>query len=52
MLGELKNGSCACEVNTNVWLFPAKKYEAALQQVESCDDSLKKIQEQVKLNQL
>ncbi|XP_019733702.1 olfactomedin-like isoform X1 [Hippocampus comes] len=45
--GQMKNDSCACEVNTNVWLFPAKKYEATLQQVESCDDSLKKLQEQV-----
>ncbi|KAM9816446.1 olfactomedin-like isoform 2-T2 [Syngnathus typhle] len=48
--GQMKNGSCACEVNTNMWLFPAKKYEAALQQVESCEDSLQKLQEQVHLS--
>ncbi|XP_077374169.1 olfactomedin-like isoform X2 [Festucalex cinctus] len=48
--GQMKNGSCACEVNTNMWLFPAKKYEAALQQVESCEDSLTRLQEQVHLS--
>ncbi|XP_077424812.1 olfactomedin isoform X2 [Vanacampus margaritifer] len=48
--GQMKNGSCACEVNTNMWFFPAKKYEATLQQVESCEDSLTRLQEQVHLS--
>ncbi|XP_061679878.1 olfactomedin-like isoform X2 [Syngnathoides biaculeatus] len=48
--GQLKNGSCACEVNTNMWLFPAAKYEVTLLQVESCEDNLKSLQEQVHLS--
>ncbi|XP_034444728.1 olfactomedin-like [Hippoglossus hippoglossus] len=48
--GWKKNGSCACEVNSNIWSFPAVKYEAVLQQVLSCDDSLDNLQEQVGLS--
>ncbi|XP_061533458.1 olfactomedin [Phycodurus eques] len=48
--GQMKNNSCACEVNTNMWLFPAENYEATLLQVESCEDSLKRLQEQVHLS--
>ncbi|XP_054621883.1 olfactomedin-like isoform X2 [Dunckerocampus dactyliophorus] len=45
--GHMNNGSCTCEVNTNMWLFPAVKYESTLQKVESCEDSLKLLQDQV-----
>ncbi|XP_051239221.1 olfactomedin isoform X3 [Dicentrarchus labrax] len=48
--GVRKNGSCACEVNSTLWSFPAVKYEAVLQQVESCGGSLNTLQEQVKLS--
>ncbi|XP_057693638.1 olfactomedin-like [Corythoichthys intestinalis] len=48
--GYKKNGSCACEVNTTAWLFPAKTYEATLQHIETCEDSLKRLQEQVHLS--
>ncbi|XP_077452538.1 olfactomedin-like [Stigmatopora argus] len=50
VLGHIKNGSCACEVNTTMWLFPAKTYEATLLQIESCEDSLKRLQKQVHLS--
>ncbi|XP_051239222.1 olfactomedin [Dicentrarchus labrax] len=48
--GVRKNGTCACEVNSTLWSFPAVKYEAVLQQVESCGGSLNTLQEQVKLS--
>nr|XP_057916138.1 olfactomedin-like [Doryrhamphus excisus] len=48
--GHMNNGSCTCEVNTSMWLFPAVKYEATLQKVESCEDSLKLLQKQVHIS--
>ncbi|XP_061821737.1 olfactomedin-like [Nerophis lumbriciformis] len=48
--GHMSNGSCACQVNTNMWLFPTVKYEATQQKVESCEDSLTALQKQVNLS--
>ncbi|XP_075931464.1 olfactomedin-like [Anarhichas minor] len=48
--GQRKNGSCVCQVNPAKWSFPAVNYEAALQQVQSCEGSLSSLQEQVELS--
>ncbi|XP_073328905.1 olfactomedin-like [Pagrus major] len=48
--GQKKNGSCVCPVDTNLWSFPVLKYEAVLQQVETCGGSLTTLQEQVTLS--
>ena len=48
MSGQKKDGSCVCEVDANLWSFPAVKYEAVLQQVETCEVSLNGLQEQVR----
>ncbi|XP_056138153.1 olfactomedin [Lampris incognitus] len=45
--GQLKDGSCACPVNSSMWSFPALRYEAVLQQVEKCEDSWRNLQTQV-----
>ena len=46
--GKKKNDTCACEVNSTMWSFPVVKYEAVLQQVETCEGSLNNLQEQVR----
>ncbi|XP_071345388.1 olfactomedin-like [Trachinotus anak] len=48
--GRKNNGSCVCAVNSSMWLFPVVKYEAVLEQVLTCEGSLNKLQEQVKLS--
>ncbi|KAG8012900.1 Olfactomedin, partial [Nibea albiflora] len=48
--GQKKNSSCACAVDPNLWSFPAVKYEAVLQKVESCEVSLDTMMEQVNLS--
>ncbi|XP_045894231.1 olfactomedin-like [Micropterus dolomieu] len=48
--GQRKNGSCVCAVDSNLWTFPAVKYESVLQQVQSCEGSLNNLQEQVTLS--
>ncbi|XP_069018406.1 olfactomedin-like isoform X1 [Embiotoca jacksoni] len=48
--GQMKKGSCVCEVNSTMWLFPALKYEALLQQVQTCEGSLNQLQEQVNIS--
>ncbi|CAK6969195.1 olfactomedin-like [Scomber scombrus] len=48
--GKKKNDVCACEVNSTMWSFPVVKYEAVLQQVETCEGSLNNLQEQVQLS--
>ncbi|KAG7523524.1 hypothetical protein JOB18_049140 [Solea senegalensis] len=48
--GHRENGSCLCEVNPDLWVFPAAKYDAALQTVLTCEGSLDKLQEQVNLS--
>uniref|UniRef100_A0A3Q3AA86 Olfactomedin-like n=1 Tax=Kryptolebias marmoratus TaxID=37003 RepID=A0A3Q3AA86_KRYMA len=44
--GLIKDGSCQCEVNSTLWSFPALKYEAVLQQIQTCEGSLSSLQEQ------
>uniref|UniRef100_A0A3Q3KP69 Olfactomedin-like domain-containing protein n=1 Tax=Monopterus albus TaxID=43700 RepID=A0A3Q3KP69_MONAL len=44
------NGSCVCKVNSNMWSFPAVKYEAVMQQIQSCEVSLNNLDKQVKLS--
>ncbi|KAK3536104.1 hypothetical protein QTP70_029259 [Hemibagrus guttatus] len=44
--GQEKNGACVCEVDSMVWAFPAAKYDAMTQLVQSCQDSLKNLQAQ------
>ncbi|KAL3062117.1 hypothetical protein OYC64_010097 [Pagothenia borchgrevinki] len=48
--GQKKDGACVCEVNSNMWSFPAEEYKAALQQVTSCEESLNSLQHQVELS--
>ncbi|XP_029290756.1 olfactomedin [Cottoperca gobio] len=48
--GQKKNGSCVCEVNSNMWSFPAVNYNAMLQQVQSCEGSLNSLQEKLELS--
>ncbi|XP_005796428.1 olfactomedin-like [Xiphophorus maculatus] len=45
--GQKKSDSCQCDVNTTIWSFPALKYEAVQQQVETCEKSLHSLQGQV-----
>ncbi|KAM4734619.1 olfactomedin-4-like [Anableps anableps] len=47
IVGQKRSGSCECNVNTTMWLFPALRYEAVLQQVETCEESLHSLQGQV-----
>ncbi|KAM9352046.1 olfactomedin-4-like [Symphorus nematophorus] len=47
--GQKKNGACECAVDADLWTFPAVKYEAVLQRVQSCEVSLNALQEQVLL---
>lgn len=42
------NNSCTCVVNSTLWAFPAVKFEAVAQQVESCEASLSTVQQQVR----
>ncbi|XP_078114106.1 olfactomedin-like [Sander vitreus] len=48
--GLKKNGSCVCEVNSTMWVFPAVSYKAVLLQVQSCEGSLTSLQKQVVLS--
>ncbi|KAM9376145.1 olfactomedin-like [Pholidichthys leucotaenia] len=48
--GLKKASSCACQVNYTMWMFPAGKYQAVLGQVETCEGSLKNLQEQVEFS--
>ncbi|XP_047452888.1 olfactomedin [Mugil cephalus] len=50
VLGQKKNDLCVCEVNSTLWSFPAVKYEAVLEQVETCEGSLTNLQQQVKIS--
>ncbi|MEQ2217901.1 hypothetical protein XENOCAPTIV_025825, partial [Xenoophorus captivus] len=50
VLGQNKDGSCHCEVNSTMWSFPALKYEAVLLQVQTCKGSLNSLQEQMLLS--
>ncbi|XP_053175964.1 olfactomedin-like [Scomber japonicus] len=50
VVGKKNNDACACEVNSTMWSFPVVKYEAVLQQVETCEGSLNNLQEQVQLS--
>ncbi|XP_047203357.1 olfactomedin-4-like [Girardinichthys multiradiatus] len=50
VLGQNKDGSCHCEVNSTMWSFPALKYEAVLLQVQTCKGSLSSLQEQMLLS--
>ena len=47
MSGLKKSGVCVCELNSTMWSFPDAKFEAVLQQVETCEGSLNKLLEQV-----
>ncbi|XP_040893425.1 olfactomedin-like isoform X2 [Toxotes jaculatrix] len=49
VFGRKNNGSCVCEVNSTMWLFPAVKYEGVQQKVLSCEGSLNELQDQVDL---
>lgn len=48
--GQKENGSCVCRVNASMWSFPAGKYNAVLQQVQSCEVSLISLQEKVQVS--
>ncbi|XP_012722969.2 olfactomedin-4 isoform X1 [Fundulus heteroclitus] len=50
VLGQKKDDSCHCEVNSTMWSFPTLKYETVLLQVQTCEGSLKSLQEQVLLS--
>ncbi|XP_047452837.1 olfactomedin-like [Mugil cephalus] len=45
-----KPAACVCQVNSTLWLFPAQKYEAVLEQVETCEGSVNKLQQQVEIS--
>ncbi|KAK3536103.1 hypothetical protein QTP70_029260 [Hemibagrus guttatus] len=44
--GQERNGSCVCEVNSAVWVFPVSKYDTVTQLIQTCQDSLGKLQTQ------
>ncbi|XP_076878371.1 olfactomedin-4-like [Brachyhypopomus gauderio] len=48
--GQESNGSCVCEVNRNLWAFPAVKYEAVSELLQSCEESLRNVQTQTVLS--
>ncbi|XP_071750810.2 olfactomedin-like [Centroberyx gerrardi] len=48
--GQEKGGSCVCAVNSSMWSFPVVKYDAVLQQVQSCEDSVNNLQTRVELS--
>ncbi|XP_072241387.1 olfactomedin-like [Leuresthes tenuis] len=48
--GLKKSGVCVCELNSTMWSFPDAKFEAVLQQVETCEGSLNKLREQVMIS--
>ncbi|KAM9754731.1 olfactomedin isoform 2-T2 [Menidia menidia] len=50
VFGLKKDGVCRCQVNSTTWSFPAEKYEAVLQQVQTCEGSLRNLQEQVMIS--
>ncbi|XP_030587771.1 olfactomedin-like [Archocentrus centrarchus] len=50
VIGLKKDDSCVCEVNSTMWSFPAVKYEAVLQQVQTCEGSLNNLLEQLKVS--
>ncbi|MED6255050.1 hypothetical protein ATANTOWER_003883 [Ataeniobius toweri] len=47
VLGQKKSDLCVCKVNATMWSFPTVRYEAVQQQVETCEESLHSLQEQV-----
>ncbi|XP_004086305.1 olfactomedin-4 [Oryzias latipes] len=47
VLGKKEGSSCQCEVNSTWWLFPAGKFEATLQQVQTCEASVINLLSQV-----
>ncbi|XP_061578335.1 olfactomedin-like [Cololabis saira] len=50
VLGMRSNGSCLCEVNSTMWLFPSGKFQAFSQQVQTCEGALITLQEKVNLS--
>ncbi|KAF5893466.1 olfactomedin-4-like, partial [Clarias magur] len=48
--GQEKNDACVCDVNSSIWGFPAAKYDAVLELVQNCQDSLQKLQAQTAIS--
>ncbi|KAI1890077.1 hypothetical protein AGOR_G00169500 [Albula goreensis] len=47
--GQLRAGACLCSVNATMWDFPAKFFSGVSKQVDTCRDSLEKMQAQLSL---
>ncbi|KAF6716446.1 Olfactomedin-4 [Oryzias melastigma] len=47
VVGKKEGGSCQCEVNSTWWMFPAGKYEAVEQQVQTCEANVMNLLAQV-----
>ncbi|CAL1595229.1 unnamed protein product [Knipowitschia caucasica] len=45
-----EDGVCVCSVDPELWTFPVQKFENVQQQLDSCDDSLDNLKEQVQLS--
>ncbi|KAM4619341.1 olfactomedin-4 [Polymixia lowei] len=48
--GQQKDGTCVCPVNSSMWTFPVLRYEAVLQLVETCNNSMNKLHKQVEVS--
>ncbi|KAM4553547.1 olfactomedin-4-like [Fundulus diaphanus] len=45
--GVKNSNSCMCKVNLTTWSFPAVRYEAVEKRIETCEESLRSLVEQV-----
>lgn len=52
LMGTKNSGTCSCDVDVGQWSFPVVKFEAALKDVDSCENSMNRLQEKVLLSQL
>ncbi|KAK7892017.1 hypothetical protein WMY93_023980 [Mugilogobius chulae] len=48
--GQKKGSACECSVDPGLWAFPVQQYENVQQQLDSCEDSLQSLSNQVQLS--
>ncbi|XP_028307579.1 olfactomedin-like [Gouania willdenowi] len=48
--GIRKGDSCVCQVNSTIWAFPVRKYETVLNELQTCEGSLKNLEEQLDIS--
>ncbi|XP_072291828.1 olfactomedin-like isoform X2 [Eucyclogobius newberryi] len=50
VMGMTRGGACVCSVDSGPWAFPVQQYESILQQLDTCEDSLQSLSQQVQLS--